>query len=145
MLRRYFATTLSNPIDGDLDTIMPSEYIDAFEGRSKNSMISIYAKKNSSELKKVYMKYMYRLVIDLESYKFKDIEDENKELQLKVDKVDLLEDKLKKIEEKYDLIFENNKKMVKCIMFLYFNHTHPFLCFFQLYILILLMLIIPIK
>ena len=66
------------------------------------------------------MKYMYRLVIDLESYKFKDIEDENKELQLKVDKVDLLEDKLKKIEEKYDLIFENNKKMVKCIMFLYF-------------------------
>ena len=110
MLRRYFATTLSNPIDGDLDTIMPSEYIDAFEGRSKNSMISIYAKKNPSELKKVYMKYMYRLVIDLESYKFKDIEDENKELQLKVDKVDLLEDKLKKIEENYDLIFENNKK-----------------------------------
>ena len=45
MLRRYFATTLSNPINGDLDTIMPSEYIDAFEGRSKNSMISIYAKK----------------------------------------------------------------------------------------------------
>ena len=45
MLRRYFATTLSNPLDGDLDTIMPSEYIDAFEGRSKNSMISIYAKK----------------------------------------------------------------------------------------------------
>ena len=110
MFRRYFATTLSNPIDGDLDTIMPSEYIDAFEGRSKNSMISIYAKKNPSELKKVYMKYMYRLVIDLESYKFKDIEDENKELQLKVDKVDLLEDKLKKIEENYDLIFENNKK-----------------------------------
>ena len=56
MLRRYFATTLSNPIDGDLDTIMPSEYIDAFEGRSKNSMISIYAKKNPEELKKVYMK-----------------------------------------------------------------------------------------
>lgn len=56
MLRRYFATTLSNPLDGDLDTIMPSEYIDAFEGRSKNSMISIYAKKNPSELKKVYMK-----------------------------------------------------------------------------------------
>ena len=110
MLRRYFATTLSNPVDGDLDTIMPSEYIDAFEGRSKNSMISIYAKKNPEELKKVYMKYMYRLVIDLESYKFKDIEDENKELQLKVDKVDLLEDKLKKIEENYDLIFENNKK-----------------------------------
>ena len=45
MLRRYFATTLSNPVDGDLDTVMPSEYIDAFEGRSKNSMISIYAKK----------------------------------------------------------------------------------------------------
>ncbi len=90
---------------------MPSEYIDAFKGRSKNSMISIYAKKNPSELKKVYMNYyMYRLVIDLESYKFKDIEDENKELQLKVDKVDLLEDKLKKIEENYDLIFENNKK-----------------------------------
>ena len=110
MFRRYFATTLSNPIDGDLDTIMPSEYIDAFEGRSKNSMISIYAKKNPEELKKVYMRYMYRLVIDLESYKFKDIEDENKELQLKVDKVDLLEDKLKKIEENYDLIFENNKK-----------------------------------
>ena len=59
MLRRYFATTLSNPIDGDLDTIMPSEYIDAFEGRSKNSMISIYAKKNSSELKKsVYEVYV---------------------------------------------------------------------------------------
>ena len=33
------------------------------------------------------MKYMYRLVIDLESYKFKDIEDENKELKVKVDKV----------------------------------------------------------
>ena len=45
MLRRYFATTLSNPVDGDLNTVMPSEYIDAFEGRSKNSMISIYAKK----------------------------------------------------------------------------------------------------
>ena len=45
MLRRYFASTLSNPVDGDLDTVMPSEYIDAFEGRSKNSMISIYAKK----------------------------------------------------------------------------------------------------
>ena len=27
MLRRYFATTLSNPVDGDLDTIMPSEYM----------------------------------------------------------------------------------------------------------------------
>ena len=110
MLRRYFATTLSNPLDGDLDTIMPSEYIDAFEGRSKNSMISIYAKKNPSELKKVYMKYMYRLVIDLESYKFKDIEEENKELQLKVDKVDLLEDELYNIKKNYDLIFENNKK-----------------------------------
>lgn len=110
MLRRYFATTLSNPINGDLDTIMPSEYIDAFEGRSKNSMISIYAKKNPSELKKVYMKYMYRLVIDLESYKFKDIEDENKELQLKVDKVDLLEDELYNMKRNYDLIFENNKK-----------------------------------
>ena len=59
MLRRYFATTLSNPVDGDLDTVMPSEYIDAFEGRSKNSMISIYAKKNSSELKKsVYEVYV---------------------------------------------------------------------------------------
>lgn len=110
MLRRYFATTLSNPLDGDLDTIMPSEYIDAFEGRSKNSMISIYAKKNPSELKKVYMKYMYRLVIDLESYKFKDIEEENKELQLKVDKVDLLEDELYNMKRNYDLIFENNKK-----------------------------------
>ena len=52
MLRRYFATTLSNLLDGDLDTIMPSEYIDAFECRSKNSMISIYAKKNPRELKK---------------------------------------------------------------------------------------------
>ena len=30
MLRRYFASTLSNPVDGDLDTVMPSEYIDAF-------------------------------------------------------------------------------------------------------------------
>ncbi len=58
MLRRYFATTLSNPVDGDLDTIMPSEYIDAFEGRSKSSMISIYAKKNPEELKKVYMRYI---------------------------------------------------------------------------------------
>lgn len=110
MLRRYFATTLSNPVDGDLDTVMPSEYIDAFEGRSKNSMISIYAKKNPSELKKVYMKYMYRLVIDLESYKFKDIEDENKELKVKVDKVDLLEGELYNIKKNYDLIFENNKK-----------------------------------
>lgn len=110
MLRRYFATTLSNPLDGDLDTIMPSEYIDAFEGRSKNSMISIYAKKNPQELKKVYMKYMYRLVIDLESYKFKDIEDENKELKVKVDKVDLLEDELYNMKRNYDLIFENNKK-----------------------------------
>lgn len=53
---------------------------------------------------------MYRLVIDLESYKFKDIEDENKELQLKVDKVDLIEDELYNMKRNYDLIFENNKR-----------------------------------
>lgn len=58
MLRRYFATTLSNPINGDLDTVMPSEHIDAFEGRSKNSMISIYAKKNPSVKKSVYEVYV---------------------------------------------------------------------------------------
>lgn len=110
MLRRYFATTLSNPIDGDLDTIMPSEYIDAFEGRSKNSMISIYAKKNPSELKKVYMTYMYRLVIDVEKYNYKQIEKENKKLRLQAEKVDLLEDKLNEIEENYDLIISKNRE-----------------------------------
>lgn len=110
MLRRYFATTLSNPIDGDLDTIMPSEYIDAFEGRSKNSMLSIYAKKNPTELKKVYMAYMYRLVIDVEKYNYKQIEKENKKLRLQAEKVDLLEDKLHEIEENYDLIITKNRK-----------------------------------
>lgn len=110
MLRRYFATTLSNPINGDLDTVMPSEYIDAFEGRSKNSMISIYAKKNPSELKKIYMKYMYRLVIDVEKDKYKELSRENKELKLRAEKVDLIEDEIKNMKETYDTILENNKK-----------------------------------
>ena len=53
-------------------------------------MISIYTKKNPEEMKKVYMKYMYRLVIDIESYKYDEVENENKELKVKVDKVNLL-------------------------------------------------------
>lgn len=110
MLRRYFATTLSNPIDGDLDTVMPSEYIDAFEGRSKNSMISIYAKKNPKELKSIYMKYMYRLVIDVEKVEYKELSRENKELKLRAEKVDLIEDEIKNMKETYDTILENNKK-----------------------------------
>ena len=56
------------------------------------------------------MKYMYRLVIDLESNNYKDIENENKELKVKVDKVDLLEDELYNMKRNYDLLFENNKK-----------------------------------
>lgn len=110
MLRRYFATTLSNPINGDLDTVMPSEYIDAFEGRSKNSMISIYAKKNPKELKSIYMKYMYRLVIDVEKDKYKELSRENKELRLRAEKVDLIEDEIKNMKETYNTILENNKK-----------------------------------
>ena len=73
-------------------------------------MISIYTKKNPEEMKKVYMKYMYRLVIDIESYKYDEVENENKELKVKVDKVNLLEDKLYNIKKNYDLIFEKNKK-----------------------------------
>ena len=69
-------------------------------------MISIYTKKNTEEMKKVYMKYMYRLVIDIESYKYDEVENENKELKVKVDKVNLLEDKLYNIKKNYDLIFE---------------------------------------
>ncbi len=69
-------------------------------------MISIYTKKNPEEMKKVYMKYMYRLVIDIESYKYDEVENENKELKVKVDKVNLLEDKLYNIKKNYDLIFE---------------------------------------
>ena len=69
-------------------------------------MISIYAKKNPEELKKVYMRYMYRLIIDIESYKYDEVENENKELKVKVDKVNLLEDKLYNIKKNYDLIFE---------------------------------------
>ena len=56
------------------------------------------------------MKYMYRLVIDLESYKYYEVEKENKELKAKVDKVDLLEDELYNMKRNYELIFENNKK-----------------------------------
>ena len=69
-------------------------------------MISIYTKKNPEEMKKVYMKYMYRLVIDIESYKYDEVENENKELKVKVDKVNLLDDKLYNIKKNYDLIFE---------------------------------------
>ncbi len=69
-------------------------------------MISIYTKKNPEGMKKVYMKYMYRLVIDIESYKYDEVENENKELKVKVDKVNLLEDKLYNIKKNYDLIFE---------------------------------------
>ena len=69
-------------------------------------MISIYTKKNPEEMKKVYMKYMYRLVIDIEAYKYDEVENENKELKVKVDKVNLLEDKLYNIKKNYDLIFE---------------------------------------
>ncbi len=56
------------------------------------------------------MKYMYRLVIDLESYKYYEVEKENKELKAKVEKVDLLEDELYNMKRNYELIFENNKK-----------------------------------
>ena len=70
-------------------------------------MISIYTKKNPEEMKKVYMKYMYRLVIDIESYKYDEVENENKELKVKVDKVNLLEDKLYNIKKNYDLIFDH--------------------------------------
>ena len=52
------------------------------------------------------MKYMYRLVIDIEAYKYDEVENENKELKVKVDKVNLLEDKLYNIKKNYDLIFE---------------------------------------
>ena len=73
-------------------------------------MISIYTKKNPEEMKKVYMKYMYRLVIDIESYKYDEVEKENKELQLKVEKVDLIEDELYNMKRNYDLLFEKYKK-----------------------------------
>ena len=53
---------------------------------------------------------MYRLVIDLESYKYYEVEKENKELKAKVEKVDLLEDELYNMKRNYELIFENNKK-----------------------------------
>ena len=56
------------------------------------------------------MKYMYRLVIDLESYKYYEVEKENKELKAKVEMVDLLEDELYNMKRNYELIFENNKK-----------------------------------
>ena len=56
------------------------------------------------------MKYMYRLVIDLESYKYYEVEKENKELQLKVEKVDLIEDELYNMKRNYDLLFEKYKK-----------------------------------
>ena len=56
------------------------------------------------------MKYMYRLVIDLESYKYYEIEKENKELKAKVEKVDLLEDELYNMKRNYELIFEKKKK-----------------------------------
>ena len=51
------------------------------------------------------MKYMYRLVIDLESYKYYEVEKENKELKAKVEKVDLLEDELYNMKRNYELIF----------------------------------------
>ena len=64
---------------------------------------------------------MYRLVIDLESYKYYEVEKENKELKAKVEKVDLLEDELYNIEiydgmdplEILDSICESRKFMLK--------------------------------
>ncbi len=53
---------------------------------------------------------MYRLIIDLESYKYDEVEKENKELQLKVEKVDLIEDELYNMKRNYDLLFEKYKK-----------------------------------
>ncbi len=56
------------------------------------------------------MRYMYRLVIDVEKYTHKQLQEENRELRLKAEKVDLIEEEIKDMKDVYETIIENNKK-----------------------------------
>ncbi|WP_295722171.1 hypothetical protein [uncultured Methanobrevibacter sp.] len=53
---------------------------------------------------------MYRLVIDVEKYTHKQLQEENRELRLKAEKVDLIEEEIKDMKDVYETIIENNKK-----------------------------------
>lgn len=98
MLRRFFATTMSNPSNDELDDIMPDEYIDLFEGRSKGNMNKVYIKKDPKQLKKIYMKYMDKVIIYDDDLKKKVLEDKIEDLEEKVENYKVLDEKVNKIE-----------------------------------------------
>lgn len=98
MLRRFFATTMSNPSNDDLNDIMPDEYIDLFEGRSKGNVNKVYIKKNPKQLKKIYMKYMDKVIIYDDDLKKKVLEDKIEDLEEKVENYKVLDEKVDKIE-----------------------------------------------
>ena len=98
MLRRFFATTMSNPSNDELDDIMPDEYIDLFEGRSKGNMNKVYIKKDPKQLKKIYMKYMNKVIIYDDDLKKKVLEDKIEDLEEKVENYKVLDEKVDKIE-----------------------------------------------
>ena len=98
MLRRFFATTMSNPSNDDLNDIMPDEYIDLFEGRSKGNVNKVYIKKNPKQLKKIYMKYMNKVIIYDDDLKKKVLEDKIEDLEEKVENYKVLDEKVDKIE-----------------------------------------------
>ena len=98
MLRRFFATTMSNPSNDELNDIMPDEYIDLFEGRSKGNMNKVYIKKDPKQLKKIYMKYMDKVIIYDDDLKKKVLEDKIEDLEEKVENYKVLDEKVDKIE-----------------------------------------------
>lgn len=98
MLRRFFATTMSNPSNDELNDIMPDEYIDLFEGRSKGNMNKVYIKKDPKQLKKIYMKYMNKVIIYDDDLKKKVLEDKIEDLEEKVENYKVLDEKVNKIE-----------------------------------------------
>lgn len=97
MIRRYFATTMSNPSNDELDDIMPDEYIDLFEGRSKSNMNKVYIKKDPFQLKKIYMKYMHKVQIYTD-------EEEKQELQGKIDTLEEEVENYKVLDQKVENI-----------------------------------------
>lgn len=99
MLRRFFATTMSNPSNDDLNDIMPDEYIDLFEGRSKGNVNKVYIKKNPKQLKKIYMKYMNKVIIYDDDLQKKGLEDKISNLEKKVDDYRVLDEKVEKLED----------------------------------------------
>lgn len=94
MLRRYHASTLE-------DAGMDSETINRLQGKSRSPTDEAYFKNNPKKLKEKYMEYMHSLYInfdvkEVKPDKYIQLENENKELK---DKQNKLNDILKRLEQ----------------------------------------------